>query len=254
MSEYIEITQEDGVQIIRMNRAEKKNAITGEMYSAMAQGLKEAMVSDDIRAALLLGVEGAFSAGNDIGDFLQAASSGPEGIRPVADFLETIVSMSKPMVAGVDGLAIGVGTTMLMHCDYVLASNRSTLATPFVDLGLVPEAASSLIAPRIMGHQKAYGLLVMGEKFSAEDAHIAGLVNKVTEPETLEPLAREAAARIASQPPEAVRLSRNLLKGSEREIAERMRHESALFTERLASDEAKQAFMAFMSKGQKKAG
>lgn len=253
MTEHVEVSVKDGVQTIRMNRPDKKNALTGAMYSAMANALNGANVDDDIRCSVILGVPGAFSAGNDIGDFLQAASAGPEGIRPVGDFLESLITVAKPLVAGVDGVAVGVGTTMLMHCDYVLASASSTFATPFVDLGLVPEAGSSLLAPRIMGHQKAYALLAMGERFSAQDAHVAGLVNRVIDPEQLEQLAMDAAERIAGQPPEALKISRDLLRGSRAEIATRMREESKLFAERLSSDEARQAFMAFMQKGQKKA-
>lgn len=253
MSDNIEITFEDGTQTVRMKRPEKKNAITGEMYTAMAEALENAASSDDIRCTVILGVPGSFSAGNDIGDFLQSATQGPDAGRPVFRFLEALIANPKPLVAGVDGLAIGIGTTMLMHCDYVVASENSTLATPFVDLGIVPEAGSTLVAPRIMGHQKAFQLLVMGEHFSAQDAYIAGLVNRVASSDDVEAHAIETAKNIAAKPPEALKLSRDMLRGDITDVAERMRHESKVFSERLSSDEARQAFAAFMSKGAKKA-
>ncbi len=254
MAEHVAISVTDGIQKIRMNRPDKKNALTGEMYTAMADALVNAGKSAEIHCTVLFGVPGAFCAGNDIGDFIQAASAGLEGIRPVANFLEALIAMPKPLLAAVDGLAIGVGTTMLMHCDYVLASPEATFATPFVDLGLVPEAGSSLIGPRIMGYQKAFALLAMGEKFSARDAENAGFVNRVVDSAQLETLIGQAAGHIADQPPEALRISRELLRGKREDIGERMREESAIFTERLKSDEARQAFMSFMAKGQKKAG
>jgi enoyl-CoA hydratase/carnithine racemase len=254
MSEFIQISRADGVLTVRMNRPEKKNALTGDMYAALAAALGEAEAEAAIRCTLILGVPDAFSAGNDIGDFLKVAMSGQRGSMAVFDFLKAIIMAGKPVVAGVDGLAIGVGVTMLMHCDHVVASQGSTFKTPFVDLGLLPEAGSSLIAPRIMGHHRAFALLAMGETFSAADAREAGLVNRVVSSADLEDSARAAAVAIAAKPPEALRQSRDLIRGDRSDVLARMREEAKLWEARLSSDEARNAFLAFMAKGQKKAG
>ncbi len=232
-----------------MNRPDKKNALTADMYQALADALDEAAQTSSIRATLILGVPGAFTAGNDIGDFLKTAMSGNRGSNAVFDFLERLIMAKKPVVAGVDGLAIGVGVTMLMHCDHVVASLGSTFRTPFVDLGLLPEAGSSLIAPRIMGHHRAFALLAMGETFSASDAHAAGLVNKVVPPTELEEAAQIAARAIAAKPAEALAISRDLIRGDRSDVLARMREEAVLWEARLTSDEARQAFMAFMQRG-----
>lgn len=253
MTTPIEVTVENGVQTIRLNRPEKKNAITSAMYAAMADAIKAGWVDDTVRATLFLGTPGAFSSGNDIADFMQVAMSGERGSMAVFDFLEAIIMSEKPLVAGVDGLAIGVGVTMLMHCDYVVASDRSLFKTPFVDLGLVPEAGSSLLAPQLMSHHKAFELLAMGEGWSAEDASEAGFVNRITAEDDLEASAIATANEIAAKPPEAMKLSRDLIRGDRSPILARMREEAEIFGERLKSDEAKEAFMAFMAKGQKKA-
>ncbi len=244
----------DGVMTIRMNRPDKKNAITGDMYARMAASLDEANNSDDVNAVLILGTPGAFSSGNDIADFMQVAMSGKRESMAVFDFLERIIMAPKPLVAGVDGLAIGVGTTMLLHCDYVVSSSSSRFKTPFVDLGLVPEAGSSLLAPQLMGHHRAFAMLGMGEAIEPDAAKAAGFVNQVTDPEILEETARNIAADLAGKPQQALKLSRDLIRGDRTPILERMRKEAVLFGERLESDEARQAFMAFMAKGQKKAG
>ena len=244
----------NGVMTIRMNRPDKKNALTGDMYSRMSAGLDEANSNDDVNAILILGSPGAFSSGNDIGDFMQVAMSGNRKDMSVFGFLERIIQAPKPIVAGVDGLAIGIGTTMLLHCDYVVASDTSLFKTPFVDLGLVPEAGSSLIGPDMMGYHKAFALLGMAEGFSSTEAKDAGFVTKVTSSDELEAAANQAAEAIASKPQHALKLSRDLLRGDRSDILARMREEAVLFGERLESEEAKQAFMSFMQKGAKKAG
>jgi enoyl-CoA hydratase/carnithine racemase len=250
MTNPIEVSVETGVQTIRMNRPEKKNAITAAMYRDMAVAIKAGWADDNVKATLFLGTPGAFSAGNDIADFMKVAMSGERDSMDVFDFLEAVIMSEKPLLAGVDGLAIGVGTTMLMHCDYVLASNTSMFSTPFVDLGLVPEAGSSLIAPRIMGHQKAFELLAMGERWSAGQAQAAGLVNAVTEAGELEKAALDKAQALATKPPEALSISRKLIRGDRSDALARMKEEAVLFGERLTSEEARAAFMAFMAKGQ----
>ncbi|MEM1366031.1 MAG: crotonase/enoyl-CoA hydratase family protein [Pseudomonadota bacterium] len=234
------------VLALRMNRADKKNAITSAMYDALSDGLDRAAGDDDLRCAVILGSGGVFCAGNDIADFIKAASS-PEGMKSTLRFLDTLARFPKPLVAGVDGVAVGVGTTMLMHCDLVLATGRSMFQTPFVDLGLVPEAGSSWLAPRIMGHQNAFAMLGLGEKFTAEEANRAGLVNAVILDADVE--AMERAMALAAKPPEALRISRELVRGDRTELYARMDEEAKLFGERLQSGEAQAAFMAFMSKG-----
>lgn len=239
----------DGVMTIRMNRPDKKNAITGDMYADMASAIDKANSNEDVKTILFLGCPGAFSAGNDIADFAKVAMTGKRDSMSVFDFLERIIMAPKPMVAGVDGLAIGVGTTMLMHCDYVIASDASMFKTPFVDLGLVPEAGSSLIGPELVGHHKAFELLAMGEAFDAPAAKEAGFVNKVTTADALEDAAIGIAQKIAAKPQEALKISRDLIRGDRTPVLKRMKEEAVLFGQRLESDEAKQAFMAFMSRG-----
>lgn len=254
IADRIVTSSANGVMTIRMSRPDKKNALTGDMYSRMSSALDEANGSDDINAVLILGTPGAFSSGNDIGDFMQIAMSGERENMSVFDFLERIIKAPKPLVAGVDGLAIGIGTTLLMHCDYVVASDTSMFKTPFVDLGLVPEAGSSLIGPEIMGYHKAYALLGMGESFSSVEAKEAGFVTKIVGSDDLENMATKVTEGIASKPQQALKISRDLLRGDRSAILKRMREEAVLFGERLESEEAKQAFMSFMQKGAKKVG
>jgi len=252
MAGPIDVGAADGVLTMRMNRPDKKNAITSAMYAGMAEALDRAASDDAIRCTLILGVPGAFSAGNDIADFLAVATSGQRGSMAVFDFLERIIQAKKPIVAGVDGIAIGIGTTMLLHCDYVVASEASSFKTPFVDLGLLPEAGSSLIGPRLMGHHRAFALLAMGETFSPQQAMEAGFVNRVVTSAELEAAASAAAKAIAAKPPEALAQSRDLIRGDRADVLARMREEAELWKARLTSNEAKQAFLAFMAKGQQK--
>ena len=236
-----------GVMVIRFNRPEKKNAITTPMYAAMTDALHQADNSDDIRAVAFLGTEGCFSAGNDMGDFLAYAMGG--GGRPsAADFLQALAACGKPMVSGVDGLAIGIGTTLNLHCDMTIASDRSLFRTPFVDLALVPEAASSLIAPRVMGHQRAFSLLVAGEGFSADAAREAGIVWKVVAPEAVEAETLALAASLAAKPPRALKIARDLIRGNGEDVLARMDEELIHFSAQLRSAEARAAFEAFMSR------
>ncbi|WP_028749369.1 crotonase/enoyl-CoA hydratase family protein [Rhizobium mesoamericanum] len=233
------------IQIIRLNRPEKKNAITRAMYRKIADALIAANADAAIKATAILGTEGCFSAGNDLGDFLAAAMGGAMP-REIVEFLYAMVRSEKPIVSGVDGLAIGIGTTMHMHCDLTIASARSQFRTPFVDLALVPEAASSLLAPRIMGHQRAFALLALGEGFSGEEAREAGLVWKVSAPDAVEATTLATAAKLAAKPPEALKIARNLIRGDREEIIARIDDEARHFFERLHSTEARAAFEAFM--------
>ena len=246
----IEIARQGRVQTVRFARPQRKNAITRAMYQAMADAVANADGDEAIGATVFLGQPECFTSGNDLMDFMAVAQGGEHG-REVVSFLRAIIGGAKPLVSAVDGLAVGVGTTMLMHCDLVFASPRAWLQTPFVDLGLVPEAGSSLVAPAIMGHQNAFRMLALGERFTAAEAQAAGLVNRVVEPDELEAVAMDAAERLAAKPPEALAISRRLIRGDRDAVMSRMEEEGRIFGERLRSDEARNAFMAFM---QRKAG
>jgi len=247
VSEPVKIEDDGRVKIIRFNRVEKKNAITQKMYAMMADAMHDAEVNGSA-AIVFLGHPGVFTAGNDIMDFMANAMTQDFANSPTLRFLRALATCQIPMIAGVDGLAIGVGATMLMHCDMVFASPRTTLKTPFLNLGLVPEAASSLIAPRLMGTPRAFEILVMGEVFTASAARDAGLVNHVVDEAGLEAETMKAAHKLAAIAPEALRLSRGLLRGDPAEILRRIDEEAELFTKRLQSDEAREAFTAFIEK------
>jgi enoyl-CoA hydratase/carnithine racemase len=252
MTEHLQIGREGPIQTLRFNRPEKKNALTSAMYRELTKALRDAGLDDTIRASVFLGQPGIFTAGNDLWDFL-AVSQEQSWEGHALDFLFTLAESPKPLIAAVDGVAIGIGVTLLMHCDLAFASSRSTFQTPFVNLGAVPEAASSLIAPRLMGHARAFELLVMGQIFSAERAKEAGLINRVHTPEEVEAAAISAAASLAKKPQEAVRLSRRLLKGDPAEIKSRMKEEVQLFVRCLQSPEAIAALQAFLQKPPKAA-
>jgi enoyl-CoA hydratase/carnithine racemase len=248
MTDQVLVADEAGVRTIRMNRPEKKNALTQPMYEAMTQALREAAAAGEaIRCIVLAGAPGAFCAGADIGEFAEAAQSG--GLRPkTIEFLHALARNPKPLVAAVGGIAVGIGTTMLLHCDYVVAASDAVLVTPFSRLGLIPEAASSLLAPLRMGHARAFALLVMGRPVSAAAAKEAGLVNEVVEPGAVDAVALKAAHDIAALPPGAVTLSRALLRGELDDVVRRIDTEAMHFRQRLQSAEAHAAFAAFLSR------
>jgi enoyl-CoA hydratase/carnithine racemase len=248
MTDQVIVTDDGAVRTIRMNRPEKKNALTAAMYDAMAEAIETAGRASQIRCVLICGVPGAFSAGNDLGDFMKAATGG-EGLgNSVLRFLYSLARAERPLVAAVTGVAVGIGTTMMLHCDYAVAANDARFSTPFVALGLVPEAASSLIAPRVMGHRRAFELLVMGKAFSGEEAKAIGLVNQVAPAGEVEAQAMKAAQHIATLPPEGVALSRRLMKGTPDAVVARIDEEAKTFGHRLQSAEARAAFTAFFSR------
>lgn len=247
MSEHILVERKDAIQVIRLNRPEKKNAITRAMYAAMAEALRNGDADDAIRVHVFLGVPGAFSSGNDLQDFMAAATSNDMG-KEILDFLSALSGAKKPIVSGVDGLAIGVGTTIHLHCDLTFATPESLFRTPFVDLGLVPEAASSLLAPYLMGHQKAFALLALSHGFTAEAAHEAGIVYRVVPVDCLEEDVFAAAAEIASKPPQAMQIARALMRMPAEPLPDRIAREARHFAERLTSDETRAALMAFLTR------
>ncbi len=243
-ADFIERQIEGGVLSLRMNRPEKKNALNRAMYAALSAELAAANADESVRAVLLLGGDGAFSSGNDIADF--AGFDAKAGLSEVLGFLRALTDLEKPLVAAVDGLAVGIGTTVLFHCDLAYATPRSIFRTPFLDLGLVPEAGSSLLAPQTMGYQRAFALLVLGDALSAEQAREAGLVLGVSE--AAEDHAWQAATRLAGKPPEALRAARRLMRGDSANLRERIEAEATAFAERLTSAEARAAFAAFLGR------
>ena len=247
MTEHVEVERHGAVQIIRMNRPDKKNAITRAMYGKMAAALTAGDADPLVRVHLILGVPGAFSSGNDIADFMTVAMGGDGGTE-VFDFLVALARSAKPMVSAADGIAVGIGTTLHLHCDLTFATSRTVFRTPFVDLGLVPEAGSSLIAPALLGRQQAFALLGLGQPFSAEKAKQAGLIYEIVGEDELEASAMAAAEEIAGKPPEALKIARDLMRGNRDELVARIEEEGRLFRSRLTSDEARQAFTAFMSR------
>lgn len=251
MTEHVIIERRGAVQVIRMNRPDKKNALTRAMYAAMTEALKTGDADPDVRVHVFLGVPGAFSSGNDINDFMAYATGGSLG-EELVDFLIALARSGKPMVSGVDGIAVGIGTTLNLHCDLTFATRRTVFKTPFVDLGLVPEAGSSLIAPVIIGRQQAFAMLGLGRGFSADRARTAGLIYEVVDEDDLEREVFAAADEIAAKPPEALKIARDLMRGSREDLVDRIHLEVKHFASQLRSDEARAAFSAFMNR--KKAG
>jgi enoyl-CoA hydratase/carnithine racemase len=242
------LTERDGgVLRIELNRPEKKNAITIAMYQALGDALTSASADRGVRAVLLHGKPEVFSSGNDVADFLAAPPRG-EDFAPFR-FLRILGHFDKPLVAAVSGAAIGIGTTLLLHCDLVYAAAGARFQLPFASLGLVPEAASTLLLPRLAGWQKAAELLMLGEPFTAETAREIGLVNQVVAPEKVLETAAAAARALAAKPPGALRAAKALMKqGLIAAIDDAMTRELREFTERLRSPEAKEAFGAFLEK------
>jgi enoyl-CoA hydratase/carnithine racemase len=250
MTGHLIVTDEDAMRVITLRRPEKKNAITQDMYRAMSDAIDSAQNDPAVRCILITGGSGVFTAGTDLDDFLKDGTSNSDVPRAsnAAKFLHSLAHNAKPLIAAVDGIAIGIGTTMLFHCDYVLASKTATFSTPFINLGLVPEGASSLLAPRAMGHQRAFAMLVMGRKLTADDAHAAGFVNVVVAPGHTEAEARKVAREICALPAEAVAISRKLLKLPPEDMTRRIDQEGHLFGERMRSAEAISAFQKFFNR------
>jgi len=237
----------NGVATIEIARPEKKNALTQAMYQAMADALAAAQADPAVRALLITGQPGIFTSGNDIEDFMQRP---PQGLdSPVYRFMQALLDFEKPVVAAVTGAAIGIGTTLLLHCDFVVVSDESRLAMPFVSLGLVPEYASSLLIPQLMGHVKAAEKLLLGDPFTGAEAVDCGLANAVLPAPEVVGHARRLAERFNSLPPAAVRESKRLMRAGQRDqVRTAMAAEGAVFGQRLRSPEAMEAFQAFFQK------
>jgi enoyl-CoA hydratase/carnithine racemase len=246
MTDAIAVHDDGAVRTIRMNRPEKKNALTLAMYSAMTEALRDADHSGDIRCIMFAGAPDVFTAGNDLADFMKAAEG---GLDPRAhEFITTLARAQKPMVAAVNGVAVGLGTTMLLHCDHVVAGTGAMLSTPFLRLGLIPEAASTLLAPMRLGYVRAFSLLVMGRPLSATEAKDAGLINVIVDPAEVGAVALKAAQDIAALPPRALMLARSLMRLPLEAVLQRMETESGHYKDLLQSDEARAAFQAFFAR------
>ena len=241
----------DGVATIEIARPEKKNALTVAMYQAMADALNAAREDATVRAVLITGQPGIFTSGNDVEDFLtRPPGQGSDSMEsPVFRFMRALLDCDKPVVAAVTGAAIGIGTTMLLHCDFVYVSDEARLAMPFVALGLVPEYASSLLVPQLMGHRRAAEKLLLGDPFTAQEAVDCGLANAVLPASEVLPHARRVALRFNALPPGAVRESKKLMRDHQRALVmEAIRTEGAVFSARLRSPEVREALQAFLEK------
>jgi enoyl-CoA hydratase/carnithine racemase len=249
MSEHITITQSGKIVEICLARPDKRNAITDAMYGALADALDRADADPGVAVAIICAQGATFTAGNDLKDFIALATSGKAGSEmSVGRFLTALTYFSKPLIAAVGGNAVGVGTTLLLHCDLVYAQPDANFSTPFVDLGLTPEGASSMLLPARIGHVRAYAMLAMGQVLSANDALAAGLINEVVPAGEALAKARGAAEHLASRPPGALAITKSLVRGDQQIVRDIMAKEGELFLAQTKSSEAQSAFMAFFAR------
>lgn len=251
MTEHVRTWTADRIAEIEIHRPDKKNALTGAMYDAMSDAIRAAEADPGVRVVLLHGQPDCFTSGNDLADFVAAGQAGGAGQvpTPASRFLGVIRAARKPLVAAVGGVAVGIGTTMLLHCELVYAAPNARFQMPFVPLGLAPEGGSSLLLPMRVGYQRAAEMLLLGRPFGAEKALAAGLVNEVVPADRLVPHAREAALAVAALAPESVRITKEWLKRPyAAALEERMAEEIRVFGERLSSPEATAAMAAFFAR------
>lgn len=250
MSEQVRVSGAQGVCEVRLNRPEKRNAITFAMYEAFERALQTAQADPNVRVVLLSGEGAGFCAGNDLNDFV----NGPQfsDAHPVMGFLRALATFGKPLVAAVHGQTVGIGVTMLLHCDLIVAAHTTQFSLPFVTLGLVPEAASSLLLPRLVGTQRAAQLLLLGQPFDAATAQSLGLVNQVVEEAALLGEARALSVALARQPPFALAATRRLLRGDPAAILARIDAEARIFGAQLKSEEFRTAVSAFLARAKAK--
>ena len=247
MSEHVRVERDGAVLSVTLARPERRNAITVAMYAALADAVEEGTADETVRLIVFSGEGQDFAAGNDLADFLEVRPAGEE--IAVWRFLRALASCETPLMAAVQGNCVGIGTTMLLHCDLVVADEHARFSMPFVDLGLVPEAGSSLLLPALAGRRVAARYLLLGEPFGVDEAMQIGLVSHRAEPGQLAAASERVASALLSKPAEALRATQRLLRhGLRNEILERMQLESTVFAERLGSPEVKQAISAFFEK------
>ena len=247
MSEHVRVERRGGVLAITLDRPERRNAITVTMYAALADAIAGAFEDGETRVISIRGEGQDFAAGNDLADFLEPVERDEE--IPVWRLLRALAECEVPIVAAVHGNCVGIGTTMLLHCDLVIADETARFSMPFVDLALVPEAASSLLLPRLAGRRRAARCLLLCEAFGADEAQAMGLISHCVPQGQLDAKLDELVTTLLAKPPEALRLTQRLLRrGATDEILERMKLESSLFAERLSSPEVKEAISAFFEK------
>jgi enoyl-CoA hydratase/carnithine racemase len=244
MTEHIKIQNNDGVLSLTMSRPDKKNALTNAMYGALADAIFAAETDANVRVILIRGEGDMFTAGNDVGEFAAIAAGAVHGERHVGRFLQALAKSSRPLVAAVQGRAVGVGTTMLLHCDLVVLADNALLSTPFVSLALVPEAASSVLMPMRIGYARAFEMFALGEAVDARSALAWGIANRVVPLDKLDAEAGALAARLAKQPAGAVSTTKRLMRNPEVLMAQ-IKAESEQFAARLKTIEAREAFAAF---------
>lgn len=240
MTEHVAVSIAEGVNILRLDRPDQQNALTSNMFDALSDALAFGESSSRVRCFLIMGMPGVFTAGTDREDLRSFVDHGVIGDSAI-HFFKTLALLEKPLLAAVDGIAGATGTALLMQCDYVVASEWATFSAPFADLGLVPEAGSSLLAPRLMGHHRAFELFVLGDQFDAQRAFQAGLVNRVVSAEDVETVAVTAALAIAAKPPEAIRSALKLMRGDRLDSVQRIEKEAANFCDLLRSPAARDA-------------
>jgi enoyl-CoA hydratase/carnithine racemase len=243
MTDHIKTTTQDGVLEITFARPEKKNALSNAMYRKASDALENAQTDSSIRVVILSSEGDAFTSGNDLADFAGAAAGGQEELQ-AGRFIRVLANAEKPLIAAVPGLAVGVGTTMLLHCDLVFVADSAKLSAPFVNLALVPEAASSMLLTARIGHARAFAMFAMGEALTGADAVSLGIANQVMRKDEVIPAARAAARVLAEKPLGAVIATKKLMRESEAILA-RMARESKVFGERLQTAEAREVFSAF---------
>jgi enoyl-CoA hydratase/carnithine racemase len=247
MSNEILVHTEQGIATVTFNRLDRKNSITSAMYAALADAVVAAAADASVHVLVLQGHETVFSAGNDIGDFLSQPASGMDA--PVFRFLNGLATFPKPAIAAVCGPAVGIGTTLLFHCDLVYAGDNAAFSLPFVNLGLCPEAASSLLVPQMLGYHRAAEALLLGEPFMAEAALEVGLVNRVVPPTEANAVAQAAARKLVAKPLSSlVETKRLMKKGQQQLVAQQIAEEAKSFARMLGEPAAKEAFGAFMQK------
>ncbi|MFJ6024776.1 enoyl-CoA hydratase [Brevundimonas sp. NPDC092305] len=248
MSDHIKTEQAGGVLTVTFARADKKNAITQDMYAALAEATERARNDDAVRVLLFRAEGDAFSAGNDIGDFIALASQGQGAMdMPVFRFLKSLADLDKPAVAAVRGRAVGIGLTLLLNCDMVVVAEDALLSAPFINLALAPEAASSLLLPAALGHQRAFEIFALGEPIDGRTALAWGIANRAVSADQVETTAMELATKLAARAPNSLRKTKRLMRDGERLWA-LMQKEGEAFGSQMTSPEAMEAFMAFTQK------